>query len=470
MNVNGETFQATVELPVPAAAAFAWHERPGAFERLAPPWMRVRVLRRSGDGVRDGARVTLQARDGWLVTTWEVEHRGYAAGREFRDVQRRGPFAAWEHIHRVEPADPGDTRSRLTDTLHYRLPGGVLGRWFGGRFARRELSRLFRLRHARTAADLAAWARWAHRPRMRIAVTGATGLVGSALVPFLTTQGHNVVKWVRRAAAGPDEVAWDPAGGRLELAALRDVDAVVHLAGENLASGRWTAERKRAIRDSRIASTRLVAERLAEATKADGRPRVWASASAIGFYGNRGEEALTEDSAGGDGFLAAVCRDWEAATEAACAAGVRVAHLRFGVVLSPQGGALAKLLPPFRAGLGGPVGDGRMWMSWIGLDDAVGAVGHVLHDARLAGPVNIVAPHPVRGAEFAATLGQVLHRPAVARVPAMMLKLMFGEMAEATILASAKVHPARLEAAGYSFRHAHLAAALSHLLGKEPTE
>lgn len=465
-------FRAEVEVPVPAADLFAWHERPGAFERLAPPWMRVRVLHRCGQGVRDGARVTLRAREGWRVTTWEVEHRGYVPGREFRDVQLRGPFAAWEHTHRVEPLAAGATapRCRLVDAIRYRLPGGALGQWLGDGFARRELTRLFRFRHARTVADLAAWARWAQRARMRIAITGASGLVGSALVPFLTTQGHTVAKLVRRAAAAGDEIEWQPTAGRLDATALRDIDAVVHLAGENLAAGRWTAQRQRAIRDSRVVGTRLMAERLAEATRADGRPRVWACASAIGIYGDRGDEELTEDSAPGRGFLAEVCREWEAATEPARAAGVRVINLRFGVVLAPHGGALAKLLPPFRAGLGGPVGDGRMWMSWIGLDDAIGAIGEALHNARLNGPVNVVAPHAVRNAEFAATLGKTLHRPAVARVPALMLKLMFGEMAEATILASTKVRPVRLEAEGYAFCHAHLAAALAHLLGKTASE
>jgi len=268
-----------------------------------------------------------------------------------------------------------------------------------------------------------------------------------------------------RGAPGPGDVRWDPARGVIDAGALDGVDAVVHLAGENVAAGRWTAERKRRMRDSRVAATRLLAEALAGLPRP---PKVLVSASAVGIYGPRGEEVLTEASAPGAGgnFFVDLARDWEAAVEPAYRAGIRVPQPRFGVVLSPRGGALAKLLPPFRAGVGGPLADGRTWMSWVSVDDAVGAVHHALFSEALAGPFNVTAPEPVTNLEFTRTLGRVLRRPTLVRVPAAALRAVFGEMADATILASIRVLPAVLERDGYAFRHRRLEAALRYLLGR----
>lgn len=290
---------------------------------------------------------------------------------------------------------------------------------------------------------------------MRVAITGATGLLGTALSRALLASGHAVLPVSRRQL--PGGVRWDPARRELDVGPLRAADAVVHLAGENLGSGRWTTRRKQQLLDSRIPATRWLAESLAALTPG---PRILVSASAVGIYGNRQDEVLTEESSLGDDFLARLGREWEAAADPARQGGIRVVHPRFGVILSTTGGALARMLLPFRLGLGGPLGSGRQWMSWITIDDVVGGLLHSLATDSLEGPANFTAPNPVRNVEFARALGRVLHRPAVMPVPAIALHLAFGEMADATILASQRAIPVRLEASGYQVRQPEILAAL----------
>jgi hypothetical protein len=299
---------------------------------------------------------------------------------------------------------------------------------------------------------------------MRVAVSGSTGLVGSQVVASLSAAGHEVVRLVRRAPApGEKAVRWDPEKGEVDAAGLEGLDAVVHLAGENIASGRWNAARKAAIRDSRVNGTRLLCDALAGLARP---PKALLCASAIGYYGDRGADVLTEESSPGAGFLPEVCREWEAASEPAVRKGIRVVALRIGVVLSPRGGALSRMLPPFRAGLGGVIGDGRQYVSWVALDDLVGIVLHALQSGELRGPVNAVAPVPVTNRELTEALGKVLSRPTLLPVPAFALRLAVGEMADALLLASARVVPRRLEETGYNFRYPELGGALRHLLGK----
>ena len=444
----------------PAEEVFRWHTRPGALERLTPPWEPVRIVERQG-GVDDGGRVVLAIKVGPLRRRWVAEHHGYEAGRQFRDRQIEGPFAFWDHTHRVEPDGPD--ACHLEDRVEYALPLGAVGRLLGGRSVRARLDRVFAYRHRTMIEDLDAHRRHRVRGSLHVLVSGASGLIGSALVPFLTTGGHRVTRLVRSPPAGEGAVFWDPAARRLDPAALEGADAVVHLAGEPIARGRWTDAKKARIRDSRIQGTELLAEALA---RLDRPPRVLVSASAVGYYGDRGAELLRETSPPGTGFLAGVCRDWEAATRAAAAKGIRVATLRFGIVLSPAGGALARMLPPFRLGVGGRIGGGRQYMSWIAVDDAVGAIHHALMTDDLEGPVNVVAPQAVTNREFTRTLGRVLRRPTIFPVPAFAARLAFGELADALLLASARVEPARLLAAGYRFRHPDLEDALRHLLGR----
>ena len=289
---------------------------------------------------------------------------------------------------------------------------------------------------------------------MKIAVTGSTGLVGSALVPLLTTAGHDVSRLTRPAL-------WDPDSGTIQPAALNGLDAVVHLAGENIAAGRWTSARKARIRDSRVRGTRLIADTLAKVEKP---PQVLVSASAIGYYGDRANEILREDSAPGTGFLADVCRQWEAATDPATRKGIRVVHLRTGIVLSQQGGALGKMLLPFKLGVGGKIGPGTQYWSWIALDDLCSVIVHCIQAAALHGPVNAVSPLPVTNREFTKVLGRVLKRPTIFPLPAIAARLALGEMADALLLASARVEPAKLLASRFIFRHKDLEGTLRQLL------
>jgi uncharacterized protein (TIGR01777 family) len=297
---------------------------------------------------------------------------------------------------------------------------------------------------------------------MEVLVSGSSGLIGTALVAKLEAAGHRPIRLVRGQATG-DAVAWDPAAGTIDRAALEGVDAVVHLAGAGIGDHRWTDAYRARIRDSRTRSTELLARTLAGL---DRRPAVLLSGSAIGYYGDRGDEVLTESSGPGTDFLAEVCVAWEAATAPAEQAGIRVVHLRTGIVLSGQGGALKKQLPLFRLFLGGHFGNGRQWQSWIAIDDEVGAIVHLLdHDD--SGAVNLTAPTPVTNADFAKTLGRKLGRPAVVPVPAFGPRLLLGrEMADELLFASQRVQPSALEANGYGFAHPELDSALASALGR----
>lgn len=297
----------------------------------------------------------------------------------------------------------------------------------------------------------------------RVVISGASGLVGTRLAALLTTGGHRVDRLVRRPpAAASTDIRWDPAAGEIDAAGLEGADAVMHLAGENIAGGRWTAARKEAIRRSRIDGTRLLAESLARLGR---RPRVLISASAVGYYGPRGDEPLTEDSASGRGFLAEVCQAWEAAAEPARRAGIRVVNPRLGMVLAATGGALGRMLIPFRLGLGGVMGSGRQYVSWIALEDLVEAITYLMFAGHVSGPVNAVAPGPVTNRGFTQTLGRVLRRPTLAPLPAPLVRLLFGEMGQALLLDGARVLPARLLASGFRFRYPDLEGALRSELG-----
>jgi uncharacterized protein (TIGR01777 family) len=455
-----EIVERTSTLPAAVEEAFAWHERPGAFERLMPPWERVTVLERSG-GIRDGARTVVRVRVGPARFRWVARHRDYEAGRRFVDEQVEGPFSHWVHEHRFEPEGPA---TRYTDRIEFGPPFGTVGAAAARCLARPRTERMLAYRHATLRDDLAAHARHREQPRLRLAVTGATGLLGSALVPFLTTGGHQVIAVSRRRGLR-DAIHWDPAAGVIDYTGLEGLDAVVHLAGETVGT-RWSEHRKRRIRDSRVEGTMFLAEALAGLRQP---PRVLVSASAMGIYGNRGDEVLAEDAVP-EGrppdFFVELGRDWESATDPARAAGIRVVNPRFGLVLTPAGGALGRMLPPFLLGAGGPLGSGKQWVSWISIDDAIGAILHALFTGELAGPVNTVAPEPVTSDTFAATLGRVLKRPALFPVPAPGLKLLFGEMAEVALLSSQRLAATRLLASGYAFRHPTLEIALRHVLGR----
>lgn len=448
----------------------AWHFRPGALERLVPGWSGVRVVR-SLERMEEGAVAELDAPLALgLRTRIEAVHEAVEVGRQFVDRMVRGPFPWWRHTHSFSDAtSDGAAVARLVDQVEYRLPFGPIGS-LGGGFVRRELERMFAWRHARTAQDLRRhrdWAAGRERRPLRIAISGATGLVGSALAAFLTTGGHVVQRIVRRRER-PSDVVWDVERGSIDRAALEGADAVVHLAGEPIA-GRWNARRRAAIRESRVRGTTLLATTIAGLER---RPEVLVSASAIGFYGDRptssAETPLDETAASGDGYLAEVCRAWESAAAPAASAGIRVVHPRIGMVLASAGGALKAMLTPFRIGAGGPIGSGRQGVSWIALDDLVASIHFVIGSPALRGPYNAVAPTACPQREFARTLGRALRRPAFAPMPSFAVNVLFGEMGRELLLAGSFLRPAALAHAGFRWEFPTLAGALRFELGLPP--
>lgn len=299
---------------------------------------------------------------------------------------------------------------------------------------------------------------------MKVLVSGSHGLVGKALIRSLTSDGHEIVRLVRNKPSGAGEVEWHPNEGSIDAASLEGLDAVVHLAGESIASSRWNDEKKRAIRESRSKGTALLSDALARLAQP---PSVFVSASAIGYYGNRADELLTEESAPGKDFLASVCVDWEKATKPAVEKGIRTVNARFGIILDAEEGALGKMLTPFRMGIGGRVGNGKQWMSWIAIEDVVNGLKFLISDESMSGPVNFVAPNPVTNAEFTKTLGHVLSKPTLIPVPEFGVRLAFGEMGEALLLGSQRVEPRVLQQKGFKFAQPSLESALRNLLASD---
>jgi len=423
---------------------FDWHERPGAIMRLTPPWLPVRVVSEAGS-LRDG--VAVMALPGGI--SWHARHSGYDPPHRFVDTLRAPLPLRWRHIH--EFADVDGKATRVTDNLTTNVPGFLL-------------SRMFRYRHRQLAADLDAIERAADwsEATPTVAVTGSTGMIGTALTAFLTTAGMKVVRLVRHPTDDEGYRHWNPDNPDANL--LNGIDVVVHLAGAPI-NGRFTPAHKRAIRDSRVEPTRRLA-RLAAATP-DG-PSTFVCASAIGYYGpDRGDTELTENSAPGSGFLAEVVTEWEAATRPASEAGLRVVNVRTGLVQSPAGGMLRLLYPMFSAGLGGRLGDGRQWMSWIDIDDLTDIYHRAILDDRLSGPVNAVAPQAVRNTEYTMTLAETLRRPAIIPVPSLGPRVLLGsEGADEIAAANQLVLPAVLAKRSHTYRFETLQPSLTHLFGR----
>lgn len=457
-----ETFIKKSHINAPVEDVFRWHSRPGALERLSPPWDPVRIIERKG-GINKGARVVLGMKAGPFPYKWTAEHTDYEENRLFRDRQVIGPFSSWVHTHNFEP--DGLEGSFFEDRIDYALPFYPFGNLIGGPSVKAKLARIFKYRHATTVQDIIIHlSRKDIRRPMKIIMTGASGLLGSVLIPFFTTGGHIVHTLVRRVPImEKGEVFWDPETGRIDPTVFDGADAVIHLAGEHIGEGRWTDEKKRRIIESRTKGTLLIAGTI---SRLSSPPPVFICASAIGYYGNRGNKILTEDDPPGDDFISKVCSEWEKSAQVAVDAGIRVAFMRIGIALSPAGGALSRLLLPFRAGLGGKIASGSQYMSWIGIDDIIGAFFHVLTDNTIAGPVNVVTPNPVTNLEFTKTLGKILSRPAIFSVPAAAINIAFGEMGREVLLSSTRVVPQKLSESGYIFRNPDLSGALSHLLGK----
>lgn len=456
-------------MPCSVRELYDWHARPGAIERLVPPWQSVRVARRTpgrdSPFIGNGARVEFETRVGPVALPWIAEHFGHEEGRRFCDRQLRGPFACWEHTHEFLPADDGG--STLRDSVDYDLRGGPLGGLAAGRSIRAMLDRMFWFRHERTRMDLERHA--AGPAPMTVAIAGSSGDIGVALAAFLSTGGHRVIRLVRRPPErepidGLEQRHWNPAAMTLAASALDGVDAVVNLCGASIADGRWTLARKNELTESRLKPTGLLARTIAGLPVAS-RP-VLLNASGAHVYGEGGDEPFDEAAPPGDGFLAALVRDWERAARPAELAGVRVVHLRFGAVLSARGGALRKLLLPTRLFAGGPLGGGRQWWPWIGLDDALAAVLHCLADDSMHGPVNICAAHAATANDIAQAVGRALRRPAVLGVPPAALRVAVGrEFADEALLASTRAEPGVLQRSGFRWSRPTVERAVGWELG-----
>lgn len=451
------TFQRSSEIKVPAPELRDWHFRPGAFSRLNPPWEKAEVVDVPA-ALENGARATIKLGSAPFRIKWIAEHEITEDG--FVDRQISGPFAKWEHRHRFEERG---TDSQLIDEISYRLPFGFPGDFFGKWIVKRKLDRMFRYRHDVTKADLERRIGNPPPKPLTVLITGATGMIGTALTGYLRTQGHRVIG-ITRNPRSPHDIYWDPDNGILEIPHSLQPDAVIHLAGENVASGRWSDGKRTSILESRIKGTRLITDAVLKLAQP---PSVFISASGSGYYPLDGEWH-GESSPPGNHFLSDVCQKWEAESEPVREAGIRVVQTRIGAVLSPVGGALEKLLPVFKLGLGGRIGRGDQHMAWISLDDTIDILHRALHEESWEGPINLVAPEKVTNTQFTGTLAEVLKRPALIPVPARAITTIFGEMGRETILANVTVSPGKLQSLGYRFRHPELKKALSHVLGKSP--
>jgi hypothetical protein len=453
-------FERVTEVTVPAATLAQYHSRPGAFERLAPTWEQIEVVDSSGT-IRDGDTLHFRLRKGPLWLHWRAVHSDYIKGEQFRDTAVQSPFSHWSHVHRFEGNDAAES-STLRDSVEWTLPLHPLS-LIAAPLVNRLLDRMFDQRHMRTANDLAVQRRYDLTPQ-RIAITGGTGMIGTALTAFLKNAGHDVSVITR--SPDPDDplsIGWNPRDGKLDSSRLEGMDTIIHLAGAGIADERWTDERKRIILESRTLSTTLLSETLAGLSK---KPSLFISASAVGFYGDQDSTHVDESSPAGTGFLADVCSAWESAAAPARKAGIRVVHPRLGVVIAGAGGALKKMLPAFQLGAGGRLGDGKQGMAWTSLDDVVYSFYHIIATESLDGPVNIVSPAPLTNAEFTKQLGKAIHRPTIVPVPAFAIKTLFGEMGEAALLEGSLVEPSKLRTSGYQWTHSSLVEAVRFELGK----
>ena len=455
-----KTFELTSHFNCKQSFLFDWHDQPGAFERLVPPWKSVTVVE-SDLSISDNSKTVFSVGVGPLKMKWVAIHNGYTYPNQFIDIQQSGPFRSWEHRHIFSCCGE---ESKLTDAVTYTLPAGILGKLILARTVEKDIKQMFKFRHQRTKNDLSQLADFSGR-KLRVAISGSSGMIGNELRSFLLGGGHEVIRVTRKQSNDPQEAYWDSANGKLDTSNLDGLDAFVHLAGENIAGKRWSKKQKQRLYDSRVGGTRTIAEAL---SKCGRPPKVFICASATGIYGSTGENITDEDSfARPDTFLASLCRDWEQACEP-LAKHSRIVNSRFGIVLSPKGGALKNMLLPFKAGLGGRIGNGRQLWSWISLDDAVYSIARLIRDDSFNGPVNIVSPQVVSNSEFTKCLGAALSRPTLFPMPGFVTRLVFGEMADALLLCSCGVKPSRLEEAGFEFTYPSLDELLIAYLGRSP--
>ncbi len=438
---------------------FLWHSANGAISRLTPPWAPLKMIARKGDGIKKGAKVRFRLRFFKIPMVWEAEHIDYQENKLFKDRQIKGPFSKWEHTHRF--ISDGKENSIMEDKIEFKLPFGFLSRPFYG-FAKKEFKRIFKYRHRVLKYDLEHHV--GKTKKKGILISGASGTIGSTLVPFLRTCGHEVIRLVRKQEnLLDDEVFWDPYNGILDLEKAGPIDAVINFNGVDISRGRWTNRQRKRIIDSRIIPTRLLVKKMADL---EPKPAIFISTSAIGFYGEGGNEILTETADMGDCFISRVCRQWEDASIKAQSSGIRTIQLRIGVVLTPAGGALKRMELPFKTGCGVKLSHGRQYMSWISMEDVLSGILYILDNHKIKGPVNLAAPNPVTNIEFSKTLAGVFSKKVFFTIPKFLAAALWGEMGKETLLTSARVKPEKLLDNGFIFQHKTLLPALKDMLGR----
>ena len=456
-----EVFNRSSNLPVSCEEAFAWHERPGAFERMQPPWEKLRILERKGT-IYDGDSIKLKVKSGCFSFLMYAKHQNYIKNKQFEDILLKSPFRSWKHTHSFENLDIN--KSKLIDNIKYELPFGFLSPFINRTLIKNKLDNLFAYRHRTLNNDLFLHSKYS-KEKLKILVTGASGMVGKDLVPFLTTGGHEVICLSRKAPQNDSSgiVYWNSEKKNfINPQLLENLDAVVHLAGENIAAKKWTVARKLQLTHSRVHFTQDLCKALATLQCL---PKVFVSASGIGIFGSRdGSDILTEESSVGDGFLAKLAQDWENASLSLQEAGVRVVNLRFGAIVSSNGGILKKLVTPFKLFVGGPIGSGRQMLPWISMVDVLGLILFSLSNLKVVGPVNAVSPQVVTNAQFSEILAQALDRPNSLRIPELFVELFFGEMGKSVLLSGQNAKPQKILQLGYEFIQPHLHDALSYYL------
>jgi len=458
------TFTHVAAMPASQQRVWSWYDAPEAFVRIMPEWERLTPLELGA--LEDGATTRFRMHLGPLRPVWVARHHDVEQGSAFSDRMERGPFGAWDHEHRITAK--GATSS-VDDSVTWRLPFHPLTGWTAPITVLPRLRTMFAFRSRRVRLDLKRIEATADLPRRRVLVSGSTGLIGTQVCAFLHAAGHEVVRLLRTSTSLPKHlegqpvVRWDDRTGDVLEGSLEGFDAVIHLAGAGIGDRRWSKARMALIRSSRTGPTTLLAERLAALKHP---PEVLLSGSAVGIYGNRPDGTVDESAELGEGFLDEVAQAWESATQPASNAGIRVVHLRTGLVMTAAGGVLAKQLLPAKLGAGGPLGHGRQQISWISMDDEVHAIHHLMMHESASGPYNLTSPNPLPQRQFARTLGRVLRRPAFAPLPGFVLRVLFGRMARPLLLEGQAAVPTRLLESGFEFAHPELEDCLRHTLGR----
>jgi len=442
-----------------------WYNSPGAFRRIMPEW--EGIIPMNAGALENDDETIFKVGIGPIRQTWVAKHHSVIPGETFADRMMRGPFGAWNHVHRFDSTGAGKTT--IYDDVEYKLPLHFVTGWSAGLTVLPRMRQMFKYRSTRVDSDIKQIQATANQPRQKVLVSGSTGMIGLQLCAFLETAGHDVYRLLRPKTKLPADVnsekviRWNDLTGDVLEGDMNGFDSVIHLAGAGIGDKRWSKKRKQLIRDSRVIPTENLSRVLASLDKP---PKTLLSGSAIGFYGDRGSEVLDEKSKSGSDFLAEICSEWEEASSQAKDAGIRVVNLRTGIVVSPLGGALSKLLLPAKMGGGGPVGGGKQIQSWISLDDEIFAIHHLMMTESCTGPYNLTSPNPVPQKKFAKILGRVIRRPAFMPLPGFMIRIMFGEMGKKLVLEGQHVEPSRLLESGFEFTYNDLESCLRNCLGR----